>query len=466
MKTYLDFNSGVVDTASFMRVHGTFITSTSICDTLGNLLFYTNGVNIFNANDDTLLNSKGFNPGFASTINCEKLAYCQGALVIPKPGNDSLYYLFHESGEEFIVYGQYHVQPLELRYSIINMNEDNGRGAMDLNNKTKPLIQDTLTKGFLTAVRHGNGRDWWLIAPRYFSNLYYKYLITNDSISGSYSQNIGEPAFFDTGGGAVFSPDGSIYTQVMNDNKLNIFKFDRCTGMFYDSTYISFPNPNMDWELVASGVAISPNNKFLYVLLMTKIFQFDLQATNIAATQTLVAEWDSSYNPYPTYFFTAQLAPDNKIYIGTWGGNYTLHYIDQPDVQGIGCNVVQNSFPLAWGNSTVPIFPNYDLGAWVGSPCDTLGLAFPSPVGEGLGVRLSPNPASSMFNIRYDIPTNENLLFVLYDSYANEVLRRNLYGTFKNLLVHTEQLPNGIYFWRATASKNSIQANGKIIILQ
>ncbi|MBL0051992.1 MAG: T9SS type A sorting domain-containing protein [Bacteroidetes bacterium] len=64
-------------------------------------------------------------------------------------------------------------------------------------------------------------------------------------------------------------------------------------------------------------------------------------------------------------------------------------------------------------------------------------------------MRLAPNPANSFFNIRYDIPTNENLLFVLYDSYGKEVLRKNLYGTFKNLLVHTEQLNNGIYFCRA-----------------
>ena len=57
--------------------------------------------------------------------------------------------------------------------------------------------------------------------------------------------------------------------------------------------------------------------------------------------------------------------------------------------------------------------------------------------------------ANISFYIKYDIPTNENLLFVLYDSYGKEVLRKNLYGTFKNLLVHTEKLGNGIYFWRA-----------------
>ncbi len=76
---------------------------------------------------------------------------------------------------------------------------------------------------------------------------------------------------------------------------------------------------------------------------------------------------------------------------------------------------------------------------------------------------INPNPANSFFNIRYDIPTNENLLFVLYDSYGKEVLRKNLYGTFKNLLVHTEQLNNGIYFWRAVVdyTTKTQRSNGK-----
>ena len=110
---------------------------------------------------------------------------------------------------------------------------------------------------------------------------------------------------------------------------------------------------------------------------------------------------------------------------------------------------------------------------------DTLCLLTPAlSKGEGV-MRLAPNPANSFFNIRYDIPTNENLLFVLYDSYGKEVLRKNLYGAFKNLLVHTEQLNNGIYFWRAVgepadgaplskwrgAGGEVGAQNGKIVIL-
>ena len=132
-----------------------------------------------------------------------------------------------------------------------------------------------------------------------------------------------------------------------------------------------------------------------------------------------------------------------------------MHTSDSPDSPGIACNRLQHNILLPHFNLTIPNFPNYDLGVLPGSPCDTLGLNLTPALSKGEGaIRLSPNPASNSFYIKYDIPTNENLLFVLYDSYGNEVLRKNLYGTFKNLLVHTEQLNNGIYFWRVQENYN------------
>ena len=66
----ITFNSGIVDTFSTTRNLGFFITNSSICDTAGNLLFYTNGVKIRNAVHDTLFNSTNYNPGYESTSNC------------------------------------------------------------------------------------------------------------------------------------------------------------------------------------------------------------------------------------------------------------------------------------------------------------------------------------------------------------------------------------------------------------
>ena len=42
------------------------LTNGSICDTAGNLLFYSNGLTIGNKNYDTLKNAIDFNPGFVT----------------------------------------------------------------------------------------------------------------------------------------------------------------------------------------------------------------------------------------------------------------------------------------------------------------------------------------------------------------------------------------------------------------
>jgi len=60
-----------------------------------------------------------------------------------------------------------------------------------------------------------------------------------------------------------------------------------------------------------------------------------------------------------------QLAPDNRIYICTWNGNYSMHYIEYPDSTGIKCNVVQNGIHFTAPNTGggLPMFPFYNLGS-------------------------------------------------------------------------------------------------------
>src|SRR5437879_1980046 len=95
LKSGIDFSSGSADTFSIPRAMGFFITDASICDTDGNLLFYTNGIWIANKNHDTLLNSENFNPGFwTDWYSPDGLGMEQGSIVIPRPTHANEYYLF------------------------------------------------------------------------------------------------------------------------------------------------------------------------------------------------------------------------------------------------------------------------------------------------------------------------------------------------------------------------------------
>ncbi len=462
----IDFNSGVADTFSVHRKFGFFITNTSICDTSGNLLFYTNGVKIGNAVHDTMYNSTDFNPGYSSTVNCNNLNMFQGALILPMPESDSLYYILHESGDWLFYNGLNHVTPYNLKYSVVDMSLDSGRGGIIPTQKSIVITNDTMANGFISACKHGNGRDWWIVAPRFWSNKYYKLLLTNNGVQNVSSQIIGDSILWDNGGIGVFTPDGSTYAFLDFDNNLNLFRFDRCTGLFYDSTYIAIPFDST-FNTRAMGLAFSASSRYLYVTQFAHILQYDMLAPNIAASKIVVADWDTAYIPQPTNFFNAQLAPDNKIYIGTWAGTYILNYIDAPDSAGTACNVVQNTFVISTnqvGNVTVPTYPNYDLGRWVGSPCDTLPLLTPAlSKGEG-DVRCFPNPANTYFNINYNLLPNQTAQFILYNTMGEKVSEYNLYGTFKSLVVHTTGLPNGVYFYKVVL-QNTIAASGKVVVV-
>ena len=92
--------------------------SASICDKTGNLLFYTNGVTVYNRNHQVMLNGTGLK-GNLSTV--------QSALIVPMPGTDNIYYIFTTDAVENNFANGYN-------YSVVDMNRDNGKGEVILKN--------------------------------------------------------------------------------------------------------------------------------------------------------------------------------------------------------------------------------------------------------------------------------------------------------------------------------------------
>src|SRR4030095_3575322 len=92
------------------------------------------------------------------------------------------------------------------------------------------IIEDTITQGRLTACKHANGRDWWVITHKFYSDIYYKVLVQPDTTI-VISQAIGPiETSNDILGMAKFSADGNKYCFLNNDLTLDLLDFDRCTG--------------------------------------------------------------------------------------------------------------------------------------------------------------------------------------------------------------------------------------------
>lgn len=400
--TDLNFITGSVVVTAIERNIDFSRTCTNITNANGDLLVSTNGTFVANVTGDTMLNGAGLNPGPYADMYPEGLHINQAVLIIPDPGNSLGYYLFHNTIDDFNELTSHQIYVTKIDISL-----DGGLGGITTKNAI--ILDDTLNQGKLTAVRHGNGRDWWVFCHQANSNRYYRFLVDPVGISGPMAQDIGE-VWEPQGGQACFSPDGGRFANYWPATDLELFDFDRCTGEFTNPTHI----PISDGEGLG-GVAFSPSGQLVYVSSYLDAYQFDVTATDIAASMVHIAEWDTFYSPFPpfaTVFDMALLAPDGKIYISTSNGTLHLHVINDPDVPGLGCNVVQHQLELpTYFSNSLPNHPNYHLGALVGSPCDTLGLGLPERP-PSLNVSAYPNPSNGAFTLSYSAQPVAGLLEV------------------------------------------------------
>ncbi len=457
----MDFSFGSPDTIVEYRKMPMWLTNASICDASGNLLFYTNGTWVANKLGDTLLNSQGFNPGWATNYYFNQgSGLPQSAIVLPFNDTSSLYYLVHESAEYFTVdstTGQTDMQPLNLMYSVVDAGLDNGNGAFVPTFKNQIVISDTLINGRITACKHANGRDWWVITHKYNSDIYYKFLFTPTGIMGPFIQQIGSffppivntPQWaddFDIFGMACFSPDGSKYIQVGPSRIMELLDFDRCTGNFSNSQTIHIPiNPGYNWAL---GCSFSPDSRFIYTNTYLRAYQYDTYASLVDSARTLVAVYDSFLDPFDTWFSQNQIGPDGKIYVSTFSTSFSLHVIESPNTLGVSCNFNQHSYRLPSNNIanyTVPNFPNYRLGRLVGSLCDTLTSApYLNPPQRG-GLKIISNPNNGNFIINYSLPQNTSGILQIFDVMGKQVYKQMLpqWSIMQRLTLTT--LPEGMY---------------------
>jgi hypothetical protein len=361
----------------------------SICNEQGDLKFYTNGLWIANALEDTMQNGSGLHRGIGGGLNTNP--FPQAALIIPFPGDSNKYYIFHFWGDGT---NQYTGFPLRAYYTTVDMSLNNGLGAVTAKNLI--AINDTLSEfGMLTACRHANGRDWWVLAPKYNSNKYHLLLITPSGITTMPDQAVGIPpsGWYQGFSQSCFSPDGTKYARFDGIDHLHLYDFDRCSGTLSNNIHVSFPTDTF----YAGGVSFSPNSSKVYISASDYLLQFDLTQSNIAASCDTVATYDGFWDTsqvFRTTFFLHQLGPDGKIYINTTNGTRYLHVINSPDSQGVACNIQQHSIRLkTFNDGALPNLPNYYLGADSGSLCDSL-TAIKEQGSDILDLRLVvfPNP--------------------------------------------------------------------------
>lgn len=399
-------------------------------DEAGNLLFYTNGCSVFNKQHQVMENGDEINVG---SINYEQecyeylgIAYIRsGNMTLPMPGNPDWNFLLHlrliENTDSIY-------KPLldRLYFTEIDVAANNGLGKVLQKNQT--IVADSLHDA-IAAVRHGNGRDWWVMIPRGPNRQFWKIMLTPEGFKEPVLQTFPPPYFpftikyyidIDTppyyfeyipdeyshecwAGQAMFSPDGIKYCRVIKAGEVEIYDFDRCSGeltlrrTFPLPPYITYP----DIPVLACGLAISPNSRYLYFNNQEALYQFDMCEANIEnGDYELIAEWDRFFDQdfFATNFFQMRNAPDGKIYMNSTTSTHYLHVIQEPDKKGKSCNFEQRGVALPrWSHFVINYFPNFRLYDLPDSPCDTLGIDDPNPPVPQVAFDeflIFPNPAN------------------------------------------------------------------------
>jgi hypothetical protein len=344
---FVGFPNGriVFDSTSYthspeMRKMSFWGTEATICDAQGNFLMSSNGIWIANANNDTMMNGSGLNPGPGASSWPFGLPMSYNAVFLPHPEDTNKYMLIHHSQE---AYGAGY-PAFQLYRTIIDIQLDSGLGA--ITNKNEIILEDTLNWG-IGSIKHANGRDWWVVMIKQASPTIYKMLITPYGITTS-SQTLSNAHYSWFNGSQIsFNSIGSrvaytAYDSVGHDSYIVTANFDRCTGTIYNDTTIQLTYGNYLW-----GTAFSASGNNLYACSSTKIFQIYTDSLTVDT----VASYDGFISPpgqtcCATSFFNMYLAANAKIYITSGSSVQHLHEMNYPDSAGLACDVQQHAIDL------------------------------------------------------------------------------------------------------------------------
>ena len=364
----LDFSSGTAQAVSNLHLEWFQENCSAISNPQGNLLYYFGfqGTNL----EYSIKNRAGTIVEDGDSVNTH-YSHTNGSLLIPKPGSIETYFLYHITGYDSVQ------GPRSLAYTEIKITDDFPQGEVIRKNE---VIDTGLFGEKITAIRHSNGVDWWIIAPLSDRNEIFIVLFNQDGLNNPSFEPLGSfmgQGLCETAGEITPSPSGEMIALTNQEGAAEIFSFDRCTGdlsMFVDLREISDCNAFEGFY----GVSFSPDNRFVYFSTPTELFQFDLQATNILASKTRI--WQH-------FIFNLgvgqhQLGPDGKIYITMeYGGfprflsdtsNQNLSVIHSPNSPGLACDFRPWSLYLNGAHSTasLPNFPNFRLGPIFAQPAD------------------------------------------------------------------------------------------------
>lgn len=305
-----------------------------MADECGKLLFYSDGHDVRNRQHQAMPNGQEMEAG----------GNLQRAVALPVPGKDSLYILFTSNGN--------------VRYSLIDMRLDSGRGAVT----TRRVFLYPAGTDQMTAARHANGKDFWLLAVEAKAdplatdnNRFLAFLVDERGVHPQPVVNLIPDVNFAISGFRVrASPDSrkvivaGFFNNASNVGSGLLLSFDNATGRVTRTTLVPGGGFGHDYDF-------SPDSKKVYAGLDKAVYQFQIDrptGEEIARTRTLV--------PNSRQAWSIRLAPDGRVYVALGGG--TLDAITNPNEVGPAVKLARGAYLFGSPGNLPNNLAGYTLG--------------------------------------------------------------------------------------------------------
>ncbi|MFY9308842.1 MAG: T9SS type A sorting domain-containing protein [Bacteroidia bacterium] len=435
----LDFNSSpptpLLDGQTYPFPYGWNEGCSSISDSSGNLLFYTNGMKVWDKNQQLMPNGDNLMGNASST---------QSSIIVPQPGSSQFFYVFTTDAlENNFANG--------LRYSIVDMCLNDTYG--DITSRKNILLIDTVSER-LVCVRHSNNNDYWIVTHKFNSDAFYSFKLTNTGITDTIISHTG--TIDNLGWGqTVISNDASkiaITAPSGIDGFLLLLNFDAATGIVSNEQILSIGSRGY-------GLSFSPDNSKLYCSStgIGEVYQYNLNAGNLSS---IIASKTYLVQNAPDGYKQQKLGPDGKIYISKAGKQY-LSVIELSDSLYPICNYIDSAIYLG-GQYTSFGLPNFIAAySYSNNSSACLALTDKTLTHETLSaLTVYPNPFKHTTTIQ-SLEVLQNATLTIFNSLGQITQQKqNIFG--QSISIARGDLLDGMYFF-TLQNRNTI-FSGKFLI--
>lgn len=317
---------------------------TSIADASGNLLFYSNGMDVRTGSHSLMSNGSGL-LGNSSA--------CQAAVGFKKPNSNSTYCLLTLVDA---------ANADCLRYHEIDMSLAAGAGSVTIKNQ---LVYGPSAE-IMCVAKHCNGSDYWVITHEWNSATFRSYSVSSQGISSTPVLSSGGPVYTGTTSNSFgyysyqgqmrLSPDArKIAVSNFALSLLLVADFDRTTGIL--SNFVTLNNGTSPYQ----SCEFSPDGTKLYLSGLTPnmrsfIIQYNLCAGSTAA---IISSKDTVATAQQFGNMNGlQLGPDNKIYVAQTYSNQ-IAVINSPNLSAQNCNFQPAVYSLIAPKYVGTVFPQH-----------------------------------------------------------------------------------------------------------